>query len=209
MISINEFKVLIAAVQSAYPRHQVVTNDQAFRFWYSSLCDIDDAALKNAVRQHILTSVFPPSIAEIRQRAHDLTAPPDSAGAAEWNKLLRALGHAYSPDSRETWNSLPPVTREIIGGYQSFVNWSAIPVDKLETVQRPMFIKQYELRMNQKRQQAATPQALRNPERASLETVQVTEIEGPQDLDREKVGAPPELMQALRKRLRGGFDAAV
>lgn len=209
-LSEMEFKQILAGIQCAYPRYAVVTTDEAFKLWYASLKDIDAVTLKKAAQQHIVTAQFPPSISELRQRAFNLTAPADDIAAAEWDRLMRALSRAHSPEGREIWENLPTLTRELVGGFHSFLAWSSTPTEQLESVQRPMFIKRFETRTAQNRQQASAPVRLRDPQR-QLETKPVQQIEEHDDYEPgEKVGAPPELMKALRQRLFGGCsDEAV
>lgn len=202
-LSEMEFKQILAGIQCAYPRYAVVTTDEAFKLWYASLKDIDAVALKKATQQHIMTNPFPPSISELRQRAYNLTSPADNLASVEWDRLMRALSHAHAPDSESAWENLPTLTKELVGGYHSFLSWSATPTEQLESVQRPMFIKRFEARTAQNRQQASAPVRLRDP-RTELETRPVQQIEAHDDFERkEKIGAPPELMKALRQRLSG------
>ena len=117
---------------------------------------------------------------------------------------MRALSHAHAPDSQETWENLPTLTKELVGGYHSFLSWSSTPTEQLESVQRPMFIKRFENATANQRRQASAPDRLRDP-RSELETRPVQQIETRDDCEpREKVGAPPELIKALRQRLSGG-----
>ena len=205
MISSTEFKTIIAGLQCAYPRYAIVTTDAAFKLWYSSLKDINADTLKKAAQQHIMTSQYPPSISELRQRAFNLTAPADDIAAAEWDRLMRSLSRAHSPEGREVWESLPTLTKELVGGFHSFLAWSSTPTEQLESVQRPIFIK-----TAQNRQQASAPVQLRDPQR-QLETKPVQQIEEHKNYEPgEKIGAPPELMRSLRQRLFGGCsDEAV
>lgn len=202
MISSDDFKTIIAGLQTAYPRYEIVTNSSAFKLWYASLCDLDETALKRAAKQHIMCSPFPPSISELRQRAYDLTADPATSAAVAWDTLMRALSGANSPDSIETWESLPTITKELVGGFRTFRAWSNVPVDQLETVQRPMFIKKYDAVMLRTRQQSATPAPLRNPAR-SIEGSTMQMIEERDYSEHEKLPMPPELKNKLLARLRG------
>lgn len=201
MISVPDFKALIAGLQSAYPRYTLVSNDAAFKLWYASLADLDEDALKRAAKQHILTAKFPPTISELRERAYNLTAEPETSAAAAWDELMRALSGASSPDSAETWERLPTITKELVGGFRTFRTWANIPRDQLETVQRPTFTKKYDAMMLQTRQQSAAPAAFRNPSRA-IEAAQVPQIEERDYTEHEKIPMPPELKAKLYERLR-------
>ena len=199
--SVNDFRTIMTALSTAYPRDNFVSNETAFNLWYSALHDLDYATLRKAAQSYIMLNKFPPTIADIRRIACDMVLPADEIAAEEWNRLMKALGQAGSPDAVERWQKLPEVTRELVGGFSEFREWSMLPITDLMTVHRPMFIKRFEERMKQKRLAAPLPVQLRKPERM-LEEHLPPLIEDMQD---QKAGrgtaAPADLIAKLRERL--------
>ena len=200
-ISLEDFRTIMRGLIAAYPRDNFIPNEFTFNFWYAALHDLDYVTLKKAAQAYVMTEKFPPTIADIRRLACDMVLPADEIAAEEWNRLMKALGQAGSPDAVERWKKLPEVTREIVGGFSEFREWSLLPATDLMTVQRPMFIKRFEERTKQKRLSAPLPIQLRKPER-TLEEHLPPLIEDRQD---QKTGrgtaAPADLIAKLRERL--------
>lgn len=191
----------MTALSTAYPRDNFISNETAFNLWYSALHDLDYATLKKAAQSYIMLNKFPPTIADIRRIACDMVLPADEIAAEEWNRLMKALGQAGSPDAVERWQKLPELTREIVGGFSEFREWSMLPITDLMTVHRPMFIKRFEERTKQKRLTAPLPAQLRKPERM-LEEHLPPMLENRQEQPSGRgTAAPADLIAKLRERL--------
>ena len=164
-ISLDDFRTVIRGLSAAYTSNDFIPNEYTFNLWYKALHDIDYVTLNKAAQAYMMTNKFPPTIADIRRIAFDLVLPADEIAAEEWQRLMKALGQAGRPDAMEYWKALPEITREIVGGFSEFREWSNLPVTDLMTVHRPMFIKRFEERTKQKRLTAPLPVQLRKPER--------------------------------------------
>lgn len=62
----DEFKNLVKAIRCAYP-NSVINSQSVFDFWYEMLSDANYAEVTKALKQHIQTNRFSPTIAELRQ----------------------------------------------------------------------------------------------------------------------------------------------
>lgn len=184
-------------LQAAYPRDTFIPNEYTFNLWYTALQDIPYPSLNRASTSYIMSNRFPPTIADIRQLAYDLTSQPDELPSAAWNQLLRALRMSYAPNSEDVWNQLPDITKKIVGGYATFRAWGNTELSALESVQRPMFVKRFEEYTQREREAAAIPQALRKPQPALPEPPAKPAIE-----DRRRTGESVQAPQAMMKRLR-------
>lgn len=200
--SVNDFRTIMTALSTAYPRDNFISNETAFNLWYSALHDLDYATLKKAAQSYIMLNKFPPTIADIRRIACDMVLPADEIAAEEWNRLMKALGQAGSPDAVERWQKLPEVTRELVGGFSEFREWSMLPITDLMTVHRPMFIKRFEERMKQKRLAAPLPVQLRKPERMLEEHLPPLIEDREERPARQGTAAPADMIAKLRERLR-------
>ena len=200
MVTREEFKVIAATIKAAYQRENFMDSQRVFDLWYSQLQDIDAETLRRAASAYIMSNHFPPTIADIRQMAFDLTAPADDIAAEEWSKLMRALGYAGSPEAADHWHALPETTKEIVGSYFEFIQWANMPTVDLMSVQRPMFIKRYEEKTKQKRQAGPLPGQLRPPEK-SIEAYTPPAIESKESPLTQKAEAPAEMLAKLRARL--------
>ena len=200
--SVNDFRTIMTALSTAYPRDNFISNETAFNLWYSALHDLDYATLKKAAQSYIMLNKFPPTIADIRRIACDMVLPADEIAAEAWNRLMKALGQAGSPDAVERWQKLPEVTRELVGGFSEFREWSMLPITDLMTVHRPMFIKRFEERMKQKRLAAPLPVQLRKPERMLEEHLPPLIEDREERPARQGTAAPADMIAKLRERLR-------
>ena len=200
-ISIDDFKTIMRGLIAAYPRDNFIPNEYTFNLWYKALSDFDYVTLNKAAQAYMMLNKFPPTIADIRRIACDMVLPADEIAAEEWNRLMKALGQAGSPDAVERWQKLPEVTREIVGGFSEFREWSNLPITDLMTVHRPMFIKRFEERMKQKRLTAPLPVQLRKPERTLEEHLPPLIEERKEQPHGKGTGAPADLIAKLRERL--------
>ena len=199
--SLDDFRTVMRGLIAAYPRDNFIPNEYTFNLWYKALHDIDYVTLNKAAQAYMMTNKFPPTIADVRRIACDLVLPADEIAAEEWNKLMKALGQAGRPDAVEYWKALPEVTREIVGGFSEFREWSFLPITDLMTVHRPMFIKRYEERMKRKRLTAPLPVQLRNPERMLEEHLPPLIEDRQEQPPGQGTAAPANLIAMLRERL--------
>lgn len=202
-ISLDDFRTVIRGLSAAYTSNDFIPNEYTFNLWYKALHDIDYVTLNKAAQAYMMTNKFPPTIADIRRIACDLVLPADEIAAEEWQRLMKALGQAGRPDAVEYWKALPEITREIVGGFSEFREWSLLPITDLMTVHRPMFIKRYEERMKRKRLTAPLPVQLRNPERMLEEHLPPLIENRKQPPTRQGTAAPADMIEKLRERLNG------
>ena len=200
-ISLDDFRTVIRGLSAAYTSNDFIPNEYTFNLWYKALHDIDYVTLNKAAQAYMMTNKFPPTIADIRRIAFDLVLPADEIAAEEWQRLMKALGQAGRPDAMEYWKALPEITREIVGGFSEFREWSLLPITDLMTVHRPMFIKRYEERMKRKRLTAPLPVQLRNPERMLEEHLPPLIENRKRPPTRQGTAAPADMIKKLRERL--------
>ena len=183
-LSVEDFRVIVRGLQAAYTRDNFIPNEYTFNLWYTALQDIPYPSLNRASTSYIMSNRFPPTIADIRQLAYDLTSQPDELPSAAWNQL-------------------PEITKKIVGGYATFRAWGNTELSALESVQRPMFVKRFEEYTQREREAAAMPENLRKPQPALPEPPARPAIETKRNAG-DSVEAPQEMMKRLRERLGGG-----
>ena len=116
--TISLFGILIAA----YPNFDKFKDDNQVEsmvnMWASLFADDDSAIVGLAVKKHIMTSKWPPSIAEIRDIMADIThpdlIPPDQAWAAVSN-LLYSVGESNNDAAHRKLPALIAQTVDAIG----------------------------------------------------------------------------------------------
>ena len=206
--SLEDFRTIMGALIAAYPRDNFIPNEYTFNLWYSALHDLGYPVLNRAAQSYIMANKFPPTIADIRQLSYDLDAPADALAAEEWARLMKALGHAGSPEAADYWDRLPEVTREIVGGFSEFREWANTPTVDLMSVQRPMFIKRFEEVTRRRRLVGSVPESLRIPERSLAERApSAIEDKSLRHEGRKTVEAPKDLIAGLKRRLETFAEA--
>lgn len=84
----RKFAALMKGLQSAYPNARLVDTDEGMQMWFRMLKDIPYDQLSIAIQQHISTSKFPPSIAEIREFA---LRGEEKDWSEAWGEVLRCI----------------------------------------------------------------------------------------------------------------------
>lgn len=207
MISPDGFLVIITLLMTAYPQFEGSLETSKYGLWYECLKDIDEAVLTCAVKQHIMSSPFPPSISELRKRAFDLILPPARPATVAWDTLMRALESAGSINSTKAWAALDATTKEIVGGYHTFIAWSNMSRDQLESFQRTSFIKCYEQLTLKQRQNGSLPDNYRVTIGTDADEENLVEQSNPAtgniESDSEKIQAPKAVINNVYLRLTG------
>lgn len=196
--AINDFALVMKAIKTLWP--DVAKDDYAMNLWYSMLGDIDYPTLSKAVKIHCQQSRFAPTPADIRTIAADIQNGPQEGAALAWENVLKALSRA---DPNEEFAKLPLIVQKVIGGPGTLRAWSRTDTSSLQSVQRPLFLKEYERIRNDERKQVALQPNLRREE-LPMPTSQQRIADTVRQAG-EKIPMPPELMDKLRRRL-GGLD---
>ena len=212
--TINDFRVIIKGIRQMYARKTVdengaikviqdpIPDEYTFNLWYSLLQDIDYPTLNKAVRIHMQSSPYVPTVADIRQIAADIKEPPGDAAGVAWEQVMKALARGHAT---EEYEKLPEISKRIIGGPATLREWGNTSVETLQSVQRPMFIKRYEVLRERERKQAALPPDVRfESERPVLPAVAPQRALPPvstTDPDKPPVAAPESAIERLRRRL--------
>ena len=208
-ISVQDFRTIVRALSAAYPRDNFIPDEYSFNLWYTRLQDIPYLTLKRAADNYIMTNRYAPTIADMRTYAQDMDIAVDMLAAQAWDQLLRALRMSYAPESEQVWNDLPEITKQCVGGYATFRAWGNTDTASLESVQRPMFIKRFEVYQSRERKELSVPEGLRKKPLPSLSGSEHTAIEYKSEEHVKEPAKPSGRSRAddlaeLRKRLYGG-----
>lgn len=114
----QEFAQIQMGICAAYPKAKILETDQAMDFWYKMIGDLDYQVVNNAVLEHISTSVFPPSIAEIRQKCAQRLNPIISDWGAAWEEVqnaIRRYGYYREEEAIASLSSLTAVAVRRMG----------------------------------------------------------------------------------------------
>ena len=65
----EQFKVLVKAMKAVYAQPTFIPDQDAFTVWFALLRDLPYKQAELAVQKHMATEKFPPTIADIREKA--------------------------------------------------------------------------------------------------------------------------------------------
>jgi len=201
----------VRALSAAYPRDNFIPDEYSFNLWYTRLQDIPYLTLKRAADNYIMTNRYAPTIADMRTYAQDMDVAFDMLAAQAWDQLLRALRMSYAPESEQVWKELPEITKQCVGGYSTFRAWGNTDTASLESVQRPMFIKRFEVYQSRERKELSVPEGLRKKPLPSLsgsehKAIEAKLMEQPKSTRQPSGKSRADDLAELRKRLYGVKD---
>lgn len=152
----QEFSRLAQGLKAAYPSSKILADQVSLDFWYRMIQDLPYAVAEQAILEHIATSTWPPSIAEIRQACERLTHEPIKDPIDAWGDVRRAIARygRYRPE--EAYAELDDITRDIVKA----IGWTRLCDSEDLTTDRANFRNAYEIKANRARQERALPQGL-------------------------------------------------
>ena len=150
----KQFSKLITGLKAAYPRFTMLNTNEEMEFWYTMLQDIDYQVAQNATMEFISTSVFPPSIAEIRNLCADrLTEKPKSFDDA-WGTVLKALRSYGHMEGGKALESMDEITRQIVRN----LGWYNLCMSENPEADRANFRMAYEKKIKEVENQRLLPE---------------------------------------------------
>lgn len=136
----HDFAVWVSALQTYYPRFNLLPNKEAIELWYTELNDISFETLSAALRKWVNTERWPPSIAEIRALCADITQGKAPDWGEAWRETMRAVGRYGYMQESAAMAALPPLTRKAV----SFIGWQDICASESPEILRAQFRQIYE-----------------------------------------------------------------
>lgn len=158
---------LVAIVVTAYPNYDKFRDEQAVtatvNLWASMFATDDGRIVALALNKHIVTSKWPPSVAELREIMLEIQRPdlipPDKAWAAV-SDLLHTVGEYNHGDLQ---HQLPPLVAravETIGWGNLWEMHRSYCVGGKPGMDRVAFVQQYGPMYEREKQRAMTPEGI-------------------------------------------------
>ena len=107
----REFATIASAIKAAWPSANIMPDKQSKEVWYTMLADFDYPICLNAVKQLMSTNIFPPSIAEIRQKYLCIREIPEKDWGDAWKSVQKAIGSYGYMREEEAMESFDERTR--------------------------------------------------------------------------------------------------
>lgn len=105
-----DFAQIAAKIRVIYPTFLPADNDAAFEIWYDLFKGYDIREVMPLVDNHLRTSVYPPTPADIIPKPKVQAIDANKA----WREVLSAVGHFGIYRELEAMDSLPDDVREAV-----------------------------------------------------------------------------------------------
>lgn len=159
----DEFKVLVKAMKATYAQETFLPDKDAFDVWYALLSDLPYKQAALAVQKYMSEERFPPTIADIREKATQIITPEtDELNEMQaWDLVYKAICKS-GYNSKEEFDKLPTVIQKAVGSPTMLYEWSMMDEDTVKSVEQSHFIRNYRSEMDRANREAKLPPNLLN-----------------------------------------------
>lgn len=154
----QEFSLFTMALKTYYPRENLLPNTQAMELWYQQLQDIPYRTAEAALNQWVATNKWSPSIADIRETAAGVASGEVLDWGEGWEQVLKAIRKYGLYRAEDAMESFDPITRKCV----ERLDFKQICMSENISADRANFRMIYEQLAERRRQEAQTPEALKN-----------------------------------------------
>ena len=156
---------IITLLAGNYPKIADKTIEQKqvmINTWYECLGDLDYNLVLQAVKKTIINSEYPPTIHEIRKNAVELIKPNTTKTAIEaWNEALKMISNGIYMTQEEFEKASPEVKR-FFGDVKQVREIAQMDSDIVNSVQKSLFLKQYDIIVEREQEQKLLPEQMQN-----------------------------------------------
>lgn len=158
----EQFKTLVKGMKAVYPQPTFIPDNDAMLVWYNLLKDLSYEQVSVAIQKHMMQEKFPPTIADIREKASELIKEEtDELSETEaWSIVWKAICKS-SYNSEEEYSKLPEDLQKVVGSHGQLRAW-AIDEEFNLGVESSNFKRDYRNYMQQKREKAKLPERFNN-----------------------------------------------
>lgn len=115
----EQFKVLVKAMKAVYAQPTFIPDQDAFNVWFALLGDLPYKQAELAVQKHMATEKFPPTIADIREKAEQITSVKETemSELEAWAIVRKAIGRSNYYAEEEFEKLRNRAESKFTGGY--------------------------------------------------------------------------------------------
>ena len=110
----EEFKILAKGMKAVYTQQNFLPDADALNIWYTLLQDLDYMIAQAAIQKHMITSKFPPTIADIREQAAAVSYGEKPLWSDGWEKAVRAIKRYGSYNPSAALAEMDEITRKTV-----------------------------------------------------------------------------------------------
>lgn len=140
----DEFKILVKGMKAVYAQQTFLPDKDAFDMWFALLQDLPYKLANVAIQKYMLTEKFPPTPAEIREKAAQMMEAPETemSELEAWALVRKAIRNS-GYHAQEEFDKLPEVCREAVGNVANLEEWAKMDYEKVESVGQSHFIRNF------------------------------------------------------------------
>lgn len=158
-MTVDEFARLADAIKTYFPRDNMLPTDIAMELWYDMLKDMDYQSAYIGLKNHVATSKFAPTIADIRNGAV-ISQPQELNEMEAWSLVSKAIRNS-GYNSVEEFAKLPPLVQKAVGLPSQLRTW-ALDENYNEQVAMSSFQRAYKAELKRREELQKMPQNVRN-----------------------------------------------
>lgn len=128
----QEFVTIAAAIRAAWPAANIMPDKQSKEVWYTMLADLDYSACMIALKEHMSTCKFAPSISELRERCSNIISPPAKSWSDAWGEVMTAIRFFGMYREEDAMKQLDDITRKCVKrlGFQNLCTSENMTADR-------------------------------------------------------------------------------
>lgn len=157
-VTLAEVNVLLAAISATWPRFTEKVATDALKLmpgiWHDALEDIEAPAAVDALKVHRATSIWPPTIADIRRIVAERAAPVRRLGAEAWGDVQLAI---------QRWgaSNIPQFEDPVVARAVRSLGWRNLCLSNSQAADRARFCECYDAMAATATADAVLPPTLR------------------------------------------------
>lgn len=157
----QEFLPIAKGMKSMYSAQHFLEDNTAIEMWYKLLADLDAQLVSAAVQQHICTSRFPPTVADIREACSKVTTVDRKDWLEGWREVTKCIGlyGYYRPqEALKALRSFDVTT----GRVAEMLGWQNLCMSENQIADRANFRQAYETIQAREIESAKLPPSVNN-----------------------------------------------
>lgn len=144
--------------------------------WLECLGDLDYRLVLQAVKKTMITSPYPPTIADIRKNAIEMINPSTQKTAIEaWNEAYSMICNGLYM-TEEQFELASAEIKKFFGNVRQVKELAQTDTATVNSVTKGQFLKQYEVIVNREKEQKLLPQSMQDFTKQLAEKMSIKQI---------------------------------
>lgn len=210
----SEFAKIVAGLKAVYADPKYIEGKMAMETWYNLLKDLDYEVASMATQSYMQTEKFPPTPADIRRYASQITSPltNDMSEVEAWGMVSKAICNSLY-HSEEEFNRLPKLIQQTLGNHIRLRELAQLESSELQTVEASNFMRSYRAKLEVHKRESQLNDSLRisinqmRQENTPVLEVHEVERKGIEIHEDKPSGLPDGVAEMLRDFHQGVYKA--